>query len=112
MYAYSKSGLLGGGSSLYEAQWIRKEGGAGSIHHHINQLGGVDENGKPWFLDEWQAIAELKKAGNERKIHIFVKSPNGERVAVRVKQGLIREYLTTEGDGVYSNNLLSLPNLQ
>jgi hypothetical protein len=72
-------------------------------HERIENVGGM-YTGKPWKLNELQAIAGI----NEGKWKFYT-SVNGRSVWVIIAIHNGREYLKTEADGYEPNNLLSLP---
>ena len=75
-----------------------------SPHERIQNVGGVNPDGRYWKMSEEAAIAGMK-AGT----WTFYTNVNGWRANVRIGKHLGREYLTTEPDGQQPNNLLALP---
>ena len=73
-------------------------------HERIENIGGLNPDGKRWRLTEDEAIAGMKSG--KWTFHTLV---NGRRATVRIGRHSGREYLTTEPDGQQPNNLLSLP---
>jgi len=75
-------------------------------HRRILGIGGVNDGGSRWWLNEDTAIADIE-AGTHR---FWTTTPDGKRsVWVIVAHNGIRKYLKTEADGVEPNNLLALP---
>lgn len=70
----------------------------------IQGIGGVNPDGRNWFLTEADAIA-----GMDRGEWTFFVIVNGRRVRVITEQGPNGRFLKTEADGYGPNNLLSLP---
>ena len=74
-------------------------------HERILKIGGKNENGSTWILNQEDAIKGIEN-GN----WAFYVEVEGRKVWVmiaRSAQG--NKYLKTEADGVQPNNLLSLP---
>ena len=73
-------------------------------YDRIYGIGGVNADGTRWYLTTEKAIEDIE-SGRWR----FYVAVNGDSVWVTVAIRSGRKYLKTEGDGAYSNNLLSLP---
>jgi len=74
-------------------------------HKRINNVGGVNPDGRHWRLTDDQAIQGIK---DDR--WSFYVSVNGRTVDVIIATSQYgSEYLKTTADGVEPNNLLSLP---
>ena len=72
-------------------------------HERIEGIGGVNPDGRAWYLPEDQAIADIK-AG----IYSFYTNVNGRVADVIVALHNGREYLKTTADGYSPDDLLSL----
>lgn len=72
-------------------------------HERIQGVGGVNPDGKRWYLTEDQAIAGIE-AGTWR----FWTSGGGKSVWVIIATHMGRKYLKTEADGIKPDNLLAL----
>ena len=73
-------------------------------HERIHGVGGVNADGTRWYLSIEQAIAGID-AGKWR----FWTNGGGKSVWVIIVTHNGHKYLKTEADGIYPNNLLSLP---
>lgn len=73
-------------------------------HDRIYGIGGVNPDGKRWYLSTEEAITGIE-SGRWR----FYVAENGNSVWVIVATRDGRKYLKTEADGAHPNNLLSLP---
>ena len=73
-------------------------------HDRIHGIGGVNPDGKRWYLSTEDAIAGIE-SGKWK----FYTVAGGKSVWVIVATHNGRKYLKTEADGVQPNNLLSLP---
>ncbi len=74
-------------------------------HAHIELIGGRNPDGSLWTMSQEEAIQEIK-AGN---LEFFVHVGNAEDDVIVSRSSLGNEYLRTVGDGVFPDNLLSLP---
>lgn len=70
-----------------------------SSHEHITHLGGDD-----WRWTRDQVVASIEAGTNT-----FYTFAGGKRADVLVREGPSGKYVQTRADGVWSNNLLSLP---
>ena len=70
-------------------------------HHGITHLGGTGGGGWKWTRQE--VINSIKAGGNT--FHTLV---DGKRAEVKVREGASGEYVQTQADGVWSDNLLAL----
>jgi hypothetical protein len=68
-------------------------------HHGITHLGGSN-----WKWPRQDVIKSIKEGTNT--FHTLV---NGNRAEIKVRQGPNGEYVQTQADGVWSDNLLALP---
>lgn len=73
-------------------------------HERIHGVGGVNPDGKRWYLTEARAIK-----GIEEHEYDFWTFGGGARAKVIVATHLRNKYLKTEADGIQPNNLLALP---
>lgn len=73
-------------------------------HERIHSVGGRNPNGTPWKLSQEQAIQGIKTG-----LYKFWTTGGGKSAWVVIATHNGREYLKTEADGVYPNNLLALP---
>jgi hypothetical protein len=81
-----------------------KKGDRTDPHERIHGVGGVNADGSRWYLSIDQAIAGID-AGKWR----FWTNGGGKAVWVIIVTHNGHKYLKTEADGIYPNNLLSLP---
>lgn len=72
---------------------------SGTTHEHITHVGNDSQT---WTVA--QAVALL-----DSKQHTMFVQEVGKRAEVGVRQGTRGKYLQTYADGVWQNNLLSLP---
>ena len=72
---------------------------AGNHYEHITHVG---DDTRTWPVEHVILWIELKVA-------TFYVEENGKRAYVAVVKGVRRKYLQTHADGVWQNNLLSLP---
>jgi len=87
---------------------IRKRGSHLDPHERIEGLGGTNNDGTRWYLQEDVIIAELLKPAQSRRWNFYVTV--GQRTTwVIVAEHLGRRYLKTEADNYRPDNLLSLP---
>ncbi len=90
-------------TDYYEVTCITKPNRYSPVER-IEEIGGVLSDGRRWKLSEDDAIAAIKQG----KWGFYVLQ-QGRRVNVIISRSAAgREYLKTESDGVYGNNLLSL----
>lgn len=73
-------------------------------HDSIHSIGGLNGDGTRWKLSQKQAISDI-----ETGKHSFYVTASGHTVRVIVATHNGNKYIKTEADGLYPNNLLSLP---
>lgn len=73
-------------------------------HERIQGIGGINPDGKRWYLTEEDAIAGIE-SGKWR----FWTAGGGRSVWVVIALHMGRKYLKTEADGIMPDNLLALP---
>lgn len=71
----------------------------GSTHEHITHLGHDSQT--------WTVASVVKSIENGE--HTFYTFEASKRADIYVRQGTSKKYVQTKADGVWQNNLLSLP---
>ena len=93
------------GRPRFQVLYARKPDDRTSQYEHIELIGGRNPDGSLWTMSQEEAIQEIK-AGN---LELFVHVGNAEDDVIVSTSRLGNEYLKTVGDGVFPDNLLSLP---
>lgn len=91
-------------SNDYQVLCTVKRRDRAGAHERIQGIGGLHGGQIPWRHTRDEAIKNI----DDKKIHYFVRLPNGRTVDVIAPNATPR-YLTTEADGEPQNNLLALP---
>jgi Protein of unknown function (DUF3892) len=73
-------------------------------HERIENIGGVNEDGRRWKQSQQQTIREIESGEWE-----FFVSEAGRTVDVIVATHNGNKYIKTEADGIQPDNLLALP---
>lgn len=73
-------------------------------HSRITNIGGIWTDGAHWKIPQEQAISDIESGK-----FVFCVIANGKSVRIVIATHNGRKYIKTENDGLYQNNLLSLP---
>jgi uncharacterized protein DUF3892 len=90
--------------SRHRVTCINKRGGHHNAHERISYIGGTNNDGSRWKLNEDRAIESIEDGTYE-----FYVTVNQKTVDVIVATHSGRKYLKTKTDDYSPDNLLSLP---